>query len=185
MQGGEKKKKGRHNFTWVICRRLPFPPSMLLLTHPPPSVHPRRNLAQPSGVRARAAPTAFHHLTRYHFWFRFCPRNEEKRGIWTELVLAQHQTWHKPLTLLPTDSPTATLRQGPEWVPRDSPPYIVPLFRPDVWIFMCAPRDLPLNPECQWWKQLRTKANEMRERWKEEWEGRLGRSLEGNRSAIF
>jgi len=24
------EKKGRHNFTWVISRRLPFPPSMLL-----------------------------------------------------------------------------------------------------------------------------------------------------------
>lgn len=90
---------------------------MLLLTHLPPSVHPRRNLAQPSGVRARAAPAAFHHLTRSNFWFRICLRNEEKRGIWTELVFAQHQTWHMPLTLLPTDSPTARLRQGPQWLP--------------------------------------------------------------------
>lgn len=41
MDDARGEKKGRHNFTWVICRLLPFPPSMLLLTPPPPSVHPK------------------------------------------------------------------------------------------------------------------------------------------------
>lgn len=61
------EKKGRHNFTWVICRRLPFPPSMLLLTHPPPSVHPKHGtIWRTATIRCAHTPppSLSLHLTR-------------------------------------------------------------------------------------------------------------------------
>lgn len=140
IQGWRRRRDiASHEWYPDVCRS---PPSMLLLTHPPPSVHPKHGTIWLSATircthtHTHTAPEPFiNSHTNFKIVFKV------RRLVWWNL---DSQNILRPHTNL-YFHPTPRLNQGPNLAPSDSPIYR-PFIQRDVWIFMRAPPDLPLNP---------------------------------------
>lgn len=166
----------------MICRRLPFPPTMLLLTHPLPSVHLKRRTSWlRAAVRcAHTEPSSFSRAPALTFSSCLSSKEKEMRHL-KKLVFTKHlQSRHNPLILSPRFSRSTRLRLGPTSVSCNSPIYR-PFIRGwcvDVYVRSSWP---PLNPAPELQsdgKQLETKADGGEKQRKGEWEGRWEGGLE-------